>query len=228
MIQKVRVFFGFSGLVLVLILSSSRPALAATLVVDDDSQCPGAGFTTIQGAVDAAVSEDRIRVCPGTYNERIDISKPLRIIGNSAVVKPSMMTANTTNQFTGIPIAAVVLVRDTNVTIRGLTIDGVNNRIAACEPTLIGIFYQNASGTIKNVDITNMKLKSGLEGCQSGLGIFVQKLRGRVKEVTVESSRIHDYQKNGITGTEQGTKIRVDRNTVTGIGPTFGAAQNGI
>jgi nitrous oxidase accessory protein NosD len=227
-IQKVRVLSGFSGLVLVLVLSSSRPALAATLVVDDDSQCPGARFTTIQGAVDAADPGDRIRVCPGTYNEQIDITKPLRIIGDSAVVKPSTMAASTTNQFTGIPIAAVVLVRGTDVTIRGLTIDGSDNRIAACEPTLIGIFYQNASGRILNVDIINMKLGSGLEGCQSGLGIFVQKLRGQVKEVRVVTSSIHDYQKNGITGTEPGTKIRVDRNTVTGIGPTTGAAQNGI
>ncbi len=229
MLKKIRVFFGFSGLVLVLVLSSSRPAQAATLVVDDDSQCPGAGFTTIQGAVDAAAPGDRIRICPGTYGEQIGITKPLRIIGDSAVVRPSMMTANTTNQFTGIPIAAVVLVGGTtNVTIRGLTIDGVNNGIAACEPTLIGIFYQNASGKIQNVDIINMILGGGLEGCQSGLGIFVQKLSRGVKEVTVETSRIHDYQKNGITGTERGTRIRVDRNTVTGIGPTSGAAQNGI
>ncbi|MDQ3776886.1 MAG: right-handed parallel beta-helix repeat-containing protein [Pseudomonadota bacterium] len=229
MIKKIRLFFGFSGLVLVLVLSSSRPALAATLVVDDDRvECPNAGFTTIQGAVDVARRGDRIRVCPGTYNEQIGITEPLSIIGNNAVVKPSVMTANTTNQFTGIPIAAVILVRDTDVTISGLTIDGGDNRIAACEPTLIGIFYQNASGRIRNVDIMNMKLGAGLEGCQSGLGIFAQKLGGRVKEVRVETSRIHGYQKNGITATERGTKIRVDRNTVTGIGPTVGAAQNGI
>jgi len=78
------------------------------------------------------------------------------------------------------------------------------------------------------VNISNMKLGAGLEGCQSGLGIFVQKLRGQKKEVRVQTSSIHDYQKNGITGNEQGTKIQVDGNTVTGIGPTSGAAQNGI
>ncbi|MCA1605831.1 MAG: hypothetical protein LC775_10245, partial [Acidobacteria bacterium] len=66
-------------------------------------------------------------------------------------------------------------------------------------PTLIGIFYRNASGTIQNVDITSMKLGSGLEGCQSGLGIFVQKLGRPVREVRVLTSTIHDYQKNGIT-----------------------------
>ena len=37
-----------------------------------------------------------------------------------------------------------------------------------------------------------------------------------------------DYQKNGITGNEPGTRVSIDHNTVTGIGPTAGAAQNGI
>jgi parallel beta-helix repeat protein len=233
MIKKIRIFFGFSGLVLVLVLSSSRPALAATLVVDDDRvECPNAGFTTIQAAVDAAASGDRIRVCPGTYVEQISITKPLIINGplnNSAVVKPSGMTANTTNGVDGTPIAAVVLVRGTtNVIIRRLTIDGVNNGIAACQPTLVGIFYRNASGVIRNVAVRNMILGVGLEVCQSGLGIFVQEPGGLVREVMVVNSSIHDYQKNGITGNEPGTKIQVAGNTVTGIGPTDGAAQNGI
>ena len=235
MIKKISVFFGFSGLVLVLVLSSSRPALAANLFVDDDSvQCPAAGFTTIQDAVDAAAPGDRIRVCPGTYDEQISITKPsLRIVGplnDSAVVQPLGMTANATNGVDGTPIAAVVLVRGTTgVIIRRLTIDGVNNGITACEPTLIGIFYQDASGEIGDVAVRNMILVEDEDkACQSGLGIFVQKLSGPVRQVSVVTSSIHDYQKNGITGNEPGTRIQVDGNTVTGIGPTSGAAQNGI
>src|SRR5919108_5122516 len=83
MIKKISVFFGFSGLVMVFVLSGSRPALAADLFVDDDGvECPDAEFTTIQEAVDAAAPGDRIRVCPGTYDEQISITKPsLRIVG---------------------------------------------------------------------------------------------------------------------------------------------------
>jgi len=41
-----------------------------TLLVDDDKvQCPTAGFTTIQAAVDAAPAGATIRVCAGTYTE---------------------------------------------------------------------------------------------------------------------------------------------------------------
>ena len=231
MIKKIRVFFGFSGLVLVLVLSSSRPALAAVLFVDDDGEeCPAAEFTIIQRAVDEAASGDSIRVCPGTYEEQISITKSLRIIGplnNSAVVKPSGMTNNTTNVVDGTLIAAVVLATGgTNVIIRRLTIDGANNGITACEPTLVGIFYRNASGEIRDVAVKNMILED--KTCQSGLGIFVQKPGRLVREVMVVNSSIHDYQKNGITGNEPGTRLRATGNVVTGIGPTSGAAQNGI
>lgn len=45
-----------------------------TLTVDDDKvQCPSAGYTTIQGAVDAAGPGDTINVCRGTYAEIVDI-----------------------------------------------------------------------------------------------------------------------------------------------------------
>jgi nitrous oxidase accessory protein NosD len=40
--------------------------------------------------------------------------------------------------------------------------------------------------------------------------------------------KIHDFQKNGITANESGTFVSVHENVVTGLGPTTGAAQNGI
>ena len=55
----------------------TRPALRAesdgpTLVVDDDRvQCPTAGFTKIQDAVNAAPAGATIRVCAGTYPEQV-------------------------------------------------------------------------------------------------------------------------------------------------------------
>jgi parallel beta-helix repeat protein len=50
--------------------STTVPAIAATLVVDDDfADCPQAGFNSIQAAVAAAESGDKILVCPGVYTE---------------------------------------------------------------------------------------------------------------------------------------------------------------
>jgi hypothetical protein len=78
-------------------------AAAATWTVDDDkAQCPSAGFTSIQAAVDQAAPHDTILICDGTYAEQstpatsaasfaqagsrngLTITKPLTIKGTGA------------------------------------------------------------------------------------------------------------------------------------------------
>src|SRR5260370_25454771 len=76
--------------------------------------------------------------------------------------------------------------------------------------------------------IRNFRLGTGLGGCQSGRGIVLQSGVVRVANVEIEKYTIHDFQKNGITADEVGTQVSVHGNVVTGIGPTTGAAQNGI
>ena len=60
--------------------------VATTLMVDDDSACPGAAFTSIQAAINAATSGDTIQVCAGTYNEDISVNKSVNIVGSGAAV----------------------------------------------------------------------------------------------------------------------------------------------
>jgi len=209
------------------------PTLFRTEAVSADPElvvgCPG-GFTSIQAAVNAANSGGKIRVCGGTYNEQVTITKRLTITGeNGAIVRPVGMIANTTNLFSGIPVAPVILVRDTDrVNIQSLTVDGGANAVAGCSPMLVGIFFRNASGEVDDCAVKNLKLGAGLETCQSGLGIFVQSGAGGSSIVKVSDTSVHDYQKNGITGNEIGTDIEVSDNVVTGLGSTTGAAQNGI
>jgi hypothetical protein len=201
------------------------------LVVDDDKvQCPNAAFSKIQDAVDAATPGAVIRVCPGNYAEQVAIHKPLTIAADSgAVLMPGTMKQNTTSLFDGAPLATAILVTDTtDVTFEGLIVDGANNGVGQCSPRIFGIAFQNASGEISRVAIRNFRLGTGLGGCQSGTGIFVQSGGGGISNVEIEKSTIHDFQKNGITADEVGTQVSVHGNVVTGIGPTAGAAQNGI
>lgn len=210
------------------------PAIAADrpqLVVDDDKvECPNAAFTRIQDAVDAASPGATIRVCKGTYVEQVAIGKPLTIAADGgAVLMPGTMRQNSTSLLDGTPIATAILVAGaTGVSIDGLTVDGTNNGLTQCAPRLFGIAFQNAAGEIGHVAIRNFKLGTGLGGCQSGTGIFVQSGGGGVSNVEIDNSTIHDFQKNGITADEVGTQVSVHDNVVTGIGPTSGAAQNGI
>jgi len=199
--------------------------------VDDDRvECPNATFSRIQDAVDAASPGATIRVCKGNYAEQVAIRKPLTIAADGgAVLIPGTMQQNTTSLLDGSLFATAIIVADTtDVTIEGLTLDGANNGVPQCSPRLFGIVFQNASGGISQVAIRNFKLGTGLGGCQSGTGILVQSGGGGMSSVEIEKSTIHDFQKNGITANEVGTRVSVHGNVVTGIGPTTGTVQNGI
>jgi len=224
------------ALAVILVSALVWPAAAwsahgAQLVVDDDKvQCPSAGFTRIQDAIDAASPGDEIHICKGIYAEQIKIGKPLDIdADNGAVLMPSAMQANTTSLFDAAPIATALLVAGTTgVSISGLTVDGANNGISQCAPDLIGISFQNASGALARIAIRNFKLAASLNGCQSGTAVFVQSGNGGVSKVEIDHCTVHDFQKNGITADEKGTVAIIRRNVVTGIGATAGAAQNGV
>jgi parallel beta-helix repeat protein len=210
------------------------------LVVDNDgfatpSDCDSSTATpylTIQSGIDAASSGDVVVVCRGTgpYNEQPVIAKRLTLSGRlDATVKPSPMADNTTSLFDGTPFAAGILVQDTTrVTIERLTVDGSENGGADCSKEPFGIFFRNASGTVRNAVIRGMKLLPGAESCQAGEGVLVQSGGGAESRVVVEGTSIHDYQKNGITANEIGTTLIARNNRVMGWGATPFIAQNGI
>jgi pectin methylesterase-like acyl-CoA thioesterase len=117
---------------------ATRPALAQdankkpNILVDDDKvQCPTAGFTTIQAAVNAAKSGDVIRVCAGIYQEQVVVDKSLSLeADNGVIVIPSDVVANSVGATSGAAIAAIILVQNADdVEIEGFIVDGRANGI---------------------------------------------------------------------------------------------------
>ena len=198
-------------------------------------------FTTIQLAVNAVPAGSTIKICPNNYPEQVVVNKNLTLIGvnsgttdNAVLVIPSGGFAqNTTSLTSGHPIAAQILVQSpaTAVTISSLAVDGSNNNLnSGCEEArLIGIYYQNASGTVSFVTARNQAQDAANFGCQTsaGLGIFVQSASPSTSVVKIQNSTVRGYQKNGITGNEVGTTVTITGNSVVGAGPTT-TAQNGI
>jgi parallel beta-helix repeat protein len=221
----------------VLVSLATRPGLAQdndkkpNILVDDDKvQCPTAAYTSIQAAVNAAKAGDLIRVCAGTYREQVVIDKSLSVeADNGVIVIPSEVLANTASSSSGNPIAAIILVKNAqDVELEGLIVDGSANGLTGCGPRLIGIFYQDASGSIEHNSVRHVRLASTLAGCQSGNAIEVESSSAGQSSVSIFDNSVDSYQKNGITANEPVTTVEVTENAVAGIGATVGAAQNGI
>jgi hypothetical protein len=215
-------------------------ARAATLTAGN---CQNGAFATIQSAVDAANAGDTVAVCPGYYSEQLTIAKPLTVKGIAAVNQgaavivppPEGLAADAADALTGDAEAAQILVQTPGqggpiqVVLRNLTVDGLNSGIAGCSPSVVGILYQNASGTIGQVVARNQQLGAALAGCQSGYGLRVETTSdAAASTVAIQNSGIHGYQKNGITAVGVQTSVTIVGNSVRGQGPNSGAAENGI
>ncbi len=220
------------------LLLSSLSAHAATVAV---GTCRSGlvQFSTIQDAIDHSPAGTTIDVCPGTYPEQLTITKKYTLQGvsssgqDAAVIVPPVggMAQNATDVDGGGAIAAQIFVQNaTGVILTNLTVDGANNGITGCAPDLQGVLFQNASGTMTHMTVRNQYLSPSLNGCQSGEGIFVETGSGSSSSVDVETSSVHDYQKNGITGNDAGTTLTVNKSRVRGFGVVQppAAAQNGI
>ena len=231
------------GLALIFAIFAAVSANAAGTVFVGGCGTPS--FATIQDGVNHATAGSTVDVCPGTYPEQVSINKRLTLQGiavgsaNQAIVAAPVggVVANTVSLTTAELIAAQIWVHDTSaVTISNLTVDGSGNGISTCSPDLVGVYYQDASGVVNHIVARNQTagLTSPLNGCQWGLGVFVQSgvspVTGKsgTSTVTVLNSSVHDFQKNGITGNEVGTTMNAVLNQVRGQGLTTGAAENGI
>ena len=219
----------------------AQPLKAATVSV---GSCITGGihFATIQAAVSAVPAGSTIKVCPGNYPEQVVINKNLTLKGvesdtafNPTLVIPSGgFAANSSSLTSGAPLAAQILVVSpaTDVTISYLAVDGTGNNLnSGCSDVrLIGVYYQNASGTVNYVAVRNQAQNAANFGCagSAGLGIFVQSAGlSTPAGVTIKNSTFYGYQKNGITANETGTTVIVRGNSIFGAGP-INIAQNGI
>lgn len=226
-----------------------QSAWAATVVVGTCKDL--ATYPGIQLAVNSVPAGSTIYVCPGTYAEQVMITKNLTLIGvganglsgasavganNPVIVSPAGgVVANASDLYDGSPIAAQIAVISPTITpirvnLSSVAIDGSNNQLTGCGTDLVGIYYQNANGTINETATRFQELAPNLFGCQDGLAIYVESGYGTggTATVTIEYNSVHDYDKNGITADGSGTVAAITGNYVVGIGATPLIAQNGI
>src|SRR5579862_9454876 len=202
-------------------------------------------YTTISAAIAAAPPGSTILVCPGVYPEQLTITEPLTIEGIQSANQDAAIIAGAAvpnaNDFDSssqpAPIIAQILVENTsNVNLNNLVTDGSANTLDGCAVDLIGVLFQNASGSINSMAVRNEALAPSLAGCQDGQGIYVEtgnggpKPTGQQSIVVVNNTSVHDFDKNGITANDAGSYLYVGNSSILGYGAaTFGVgAQNGI
>ncbi len=191
------------------------------LEVDDDSvECPGAGFATIQAAVDAAASmpgSQKIHVCAGTYAENVSIGA-----GNSLILAgdgPGSTLVTGAAPTAGPIIDAVSAGR---VDLRDLAVDGGSAMVGG---VVWGIRYDDTGGRIDGVEVLNIRNASG---SSQGIGIRVQSTTGARARVKVMRSLVRNYTRVGINGNGRGVDLKVERTDILGPALPRVWAPNGV
>jgi hypothetical protein len=195
-------------------------------------------YTTIQSAVNAAQAGDQVQVCPGTWQEEVVIATSITLTNVPSMAIPTIAfpaggaVANGTS-LSGHSDASQILVLTSSgankVNIKNLIVDGSGNNVMSCGgPNPIGIHYQNAGGSITSTTVENQLLPSGYQGCQLGLGIYVENQTTGTPALIITDNTVTNFDKNGITTEYKAATGTISNNTVTGLGPTTVIAQNGI
>ncbi len=213
----------------------SAPYIAVGTCLPNATSLP-----TITQAITAAASNAIIKICPGTYAEQLTITKNVTLEGVASgnasqvlIVPPSGgLVNNAPDLDTAQPTAAQIAVQGATVSLSNLVVDGTGNGIGAygCAWDVVGILYQNGSGTVSGNLVRNEFAApfASYGGCQSGQGIFVQTSTGNASTVVITKNIVETYAKNGITGNDTGTNVTISNNIVIGNGPTTAAAENSV
>ncbi|MDH5685005.1 MAG: right-handed parallel beta-helix repeat-containing protein, partial [Hadesarchaea archaeon] len=148
-------------------------------------------FNSIQEAIDNASEGETVLVGPGTYDEYVDIDKPLTLSGQSgAIVKPTS------------PAGTIISIQADDVTVEGFEVDGSSGGGAICAG--IGSIHWTPDGTTKwngykNITIRNNTVHDIQNDTDKGLGITLWRNDGHTYEnILIEGNTVYNTGRMGI------------------------------
>jgi hypothetical protein len=183
----------------------------------------------IQEAINL-VSGSTVNVAAGTYEEQLEITRNLSLIGAGAASTTVKSPATLTKYFmTSVKNYPIVYIHDAAaVQVSSFTIDGAGRGNANYR--FQGIGFSNAGGSVNNCTITDIR-DTPFSGSQHGVGIYAYNTDGVSRAVTFAGNTITGFQKTGMAlnaGDTTPLQVDVHGNQVTGVGATAVTAQNGI
>ena len=199
----------------------------------------GSQYTTIQAAVNAAHAGDTILVAPGTYTEQVTVNghglDGISIVGLGTVTidAPATLVSTGNSPTNGRDIDGLLTVSNaSNVSVENIHFNGLQEGglvTGANDPTLVGIAYLNASGTVDHVDVTGIREGLAGFGDQRGLAVYVSNTAPAgppTESFKLTNSTIEDFQKGAVVASN--ATVDIEHNTITGAGAIDTIAQNGI
>lgn len=207
------------------------------LLVDDDNvECPGAPYNTINAALAAWNPGDEIVVCVGTYAEQVVLTQSIPIRGvpvnlvRPVIVPPSLPVTRPTLDGQN-PVAAGIVIDGTKgarIQIENIEIDMRNHDVAGCSPIVAGVYARNASGSLVNVAIHGPTIPNRTD-CDSGVGLLVESGQDGIDPlahpivghavVNLRTASFDGFQKAAVAAIGANTKIRLLDTAAVGLGP---------
>ena len=222
------------------IASAAKPLWVSKSAIGTDSSCASPGYNTVQAALDAAPTGAKVYVCVGTYEEQVEVVKPVYIgrapnTGSVTLQLPSTPAASQTSCDTAEGLEAgqtdeVSICTTGKVTLYGLDI----NAVAPIETCGGGLNAINVAGgadltALDDLVVGASSSLAAFKGCQHGISVNVGSHKANeVGHAKLENDVLSGYEKNGPTATNPGSTLVVKDSRITGEGPSPYIAQNGI
>jgi hypothetical protein len=214
--------------------------VSASAPTGTDTSCTSPGYKTVQAALNAASSGEKVNVCSGTYTEQIEIVKPVKLglaLGSSKATlqmpsepADSLTSCDTAEGLEPGQKDEVSICTTGKVSITGLKIVA----LAPIETCAGGLNAVNVAGGAE-LSLTESQILgasttlNAYKGCQHGLALDVGSHKaGLVGHAKLLRDTISGYEKNGPTVSNPGSTLSTKEVNVTGEGPSPYIAQNGI
>lgn len=198
----------------------------AYVTAQDDQDLAGNG--SITRAVEVVESAGTVHISAGTFVEQVIVDGKrvtLQGQGEQTVIKsPTGMLAGSFTAGGAVYRPVVMVTNSDQAVIRDLKVDGNDN--GQNNGQFLGVGYYNASGTIENLDVVNVRI-SDSSGIQTGRAIY-GRAEGDARQLNITNNRIANYQKNAIELHGSSLTAVVADNTMDGGGETSVIGRNGI